>query len=280
MPTSNHSPPIYFSPGDDHGGMGPFLRPLPLVTPSEVGCVVTAGVRQMFGMSPYVSTRAPKPRLVTQFSHGTVRALMRMRDPEVILFENILSESECKHLINRARASVARSVVVDHDTGDGVQHPIRTSSGTSFKRGETSTIRKIEERISDIFQWPTRQTEPLSLLRYRPGEFYNEHHDFFDYSTKGSDVHRKNGGNRVATLILYLNDCNDGGETLFADVGLEALPRRGYGVYFSYANPHFSSMTRHAGRPPSKGRKWIATVWFKEGVFSSRTDSPSGQLND
>jgi prolyl 4-hydroxylase len=192
-----------------------------------------------------------------------------MRDPEILYYENVLSATECKTLIRHARRRLERSEVVDHETGVGTVHPIRTSSGMSFKKNETRLVSDISERVSSIFQWPAGKTEPLSLLRYRPGEFYNEHYDFFDYATSGSLKHRQRGGNRVGTLILYLNDCEKGGETLFADLGLEVYPKAGCAVYFGYPNPHFASMTRHAGRPPLRGEKWIATIWFKEGVYSS-----------
>lgn len=268
MPNLDATSQTFFIPGDEHGGMGPFLRPVLAIDRCETSCVVKVGARELFGMSPYLSSKAPKPMFKAEFEHGTIRTLMRLREPEVIFFENILSEAECKYLIARAKQKLTRSFVVDHETGDGVEHPIRTSAGMSFKRGETHVIKRIEERIAHLIQWPATKTEPIALLRYRPGEFYNEHYDYFDYQTVGSEVHRANGGNRVATLLLYLNDCEAGGETLLADVGLEALPRQGCGVYFAYPNPHASSMTRHAGRPPKKGQKWIATVWFKEGKFA------------
>ena len=269
MPNIDCSPLSVLAPRGEHGGMGPFLRPIMPVDSASVGCVVEAGVRNVFGLSPYLSARAPEPASNFKHESGVARSLVRMRRPEIVYYEGLLSAAECKMMIAKAKKRLESSLVVDHSTGEGIVHPIRTSSGMSFKRQEDAQVAALENRMSQIFNWPVSKTEPFSMLRYRPGEFYNEHWDFFDYSTLGSGVHRDNGGNRVGTLILYLNDCPSGGETLFADLGLEVYPKVGSGVYFSYPNPHCSSMTRHAGRPPKKGEKWIATLWFKEGVFTS-----------
>lgn len=238
------------------------------IEPAETGSVVKAGSRELHGISPYVNSKAPKPLLRADFAHGTARALVRMREPDAIYYENVLSNAECDYLVRTARKRLVRSEVVDHETGGGVQHPIRTSSGMSFSRFENKVIESIENRLAHLLQWPVRKSEPLALLCYKPGEYYNEHFDYFDYFTKGSEIHRANGGNRVATLILYLSDCAQGGETLLADVGLEALPKKGSAFFFAYPNPHSSSLTRHAGRPPGKGVKWIATRWLKEGNFT------------
>lgn len=270
------SPLTAFAPAKDHGGMGPYLQPVRPVDPREVGCVIRQGAQQVYGLSPYVSLGCPTPRLSLSHEHGTARALVVMDTPQVIYYENVLTPSECRELIRLAKKRLEPSEVVDHETGKGVLHPIRTSSGMAFRRGEFPIIRRIDARIAALLQWPESRAEPLSLLRYSPGEFYNEHYDYFDYDTQGSAVHRRNGGNRIGTLILYLNHCAEGGGTCFADVGLSVLPKQGSAVFFGYTNPHQSTLTRHAGRPPIRGEKWIATRWIKESTFIGEGDPAPG----
>lgn len=267
MPNIDCGALTVFAPPADHGGMGPFMRPLLPITQNEVGNVIRSGSTQVYGLSPYVPNRSVKPLLKLEHEGGWARAVATMREPHVVIYENVLTKSECRRLIKFASRRLEKSTVVDHDSGEGVFHPIRTSSGMYFKKNENALISRIDRRLAALMQWPEAMTEPLSLLKYKPGEFYDEHYDFFDYHTAGSAINMANGGNRVGTLLLYLNDCEEGGSTMFADVGLEVLPRAGYAAFFGYANPHFSSLTRHAGRPPVRGVKWIATRWLKEGMY-------------
>ncbi len=54
------------------------------------------------------------------------------------------------------------------------------------------------------------------VLRYNPSEAYSEHLDYLD-SEDGHDFDTaKQGTNRFATVILYFNDVESGGETCFA----------------------------------------------------------------
>ncbi len=80
--------------------------------------------------------------------------------------------------------------------------------------------------------------EGLQILRYRPGAEYKPHNDYFDPAHSGTARILERGGQRVATLVMYLNTPDGGGATTFPDVGLEVAPVRGNAVFFSYDRPH------------------------------------------
>jgi prolyl 4-hydroxylase len=65
---------------------------------------------------------------------------------------------------------------------------------------------------------------------------------------------------------MYLNDVEAGGSTVFPEVGVDVLPRRGNAVYFAYCseNGALDPRTLHGGSPVGAGEKWIATKWFRE----------------
>lgn len=77
------------------------------------------------------------------------------------------------------------------------------------------------------------------------------------------------GGQRIATLIMYLNDVEAGGSTVFPEVGLDVLPRRGNAVYFAYCTETgvLDPRSLHGGSPVGAGEKWIATKWFRQGEY-------------
>ena len=74
-------------------------------------------------------------------------------------------------------------------------------------------------------------------------------------------------GQRVATLVMYLNEPAQGGGTTFPDVNFEVAPQRGNAVFFSYDRPHPSTRSLHGGAPVLAGEKWIATKWLREREF-------------
>ena len=77
----------------------------------------------------------------------------------------------------------------------------------------------------------------------------------------------KRGGQRLASLVMYLNTPLRGGGTTFPDVGFEVMPARGNAVFFSYDRPHPDTRTLHGGAPVLEGEKWVATKWLREGRF-------------
>jgi prolyl 4-hydroxylase len=76
------------------------------------------------------------------------------------------------------------------------------------------------------------------------------------------------GGQRVATILMYLNTPDGGGATTFPDVGLEVTPVKGNAVFFTYDRPHPDTKTLHGGAPVTAGIKWAATKWLRERRFT------------
>jgi prolyl 4-hydroxylase len=202
-------------------------------------------------------------------SDREVSILFALAAPRVILFGNLLASEECDELIELSRGKVARSSVVNAATGSYDVHPHRTSAGTHFARGENELIRRIEARIADLVQLPVERGEPLQILHYQPGGEYKPHFDYFDPALPGNEAVLKHGGQRIATLVMYLNDVEAGGSTVFPEVGLDVLPRRGHAVYFAYTTEEgqLDKRSLHGGSPVSAGEKWIATKWFRQRTY-------------
>lgn len=189
-----------------------------------------------------------------------------LADPNVALVQELLTEQECEKLIALSSGKLRRSSVVDRQTGGEQVSAVRTSAGTHFERGENAIVARIEQRIAAITGIPVENGEPLQILYYQPGNEYLAHHDYFDPKDPGSDEILKWGGQRVATLVIYLNNVLEGGETRFPELSLDVKPQRGSGVYFEYMNAagELDSRCLHAGVPVRQGEKWIATKWLRQ----------------
>jgi prolyl 4-hydroxylase len=197
-----------------------------------------------------------------------VSVLSVMSDPQIIVFGDLLSSEECDALIEGAKPRMARSLTVATKTGGEELNADRTSNGMFYTRAENEVVKRIEERLAKLVNWPIENGEGLQILHYRPGAEYKPHYDYFDPHEPGTPTILKRGGQRVATIIMYLHEPEKGGSTVFPDVKLEVAPKRGNAVFFSYDRAHPITKSLHGGAPVIAGEKWIATKWLREGKFS------------
>ena len=196
-----------------------------------------------------------------------VAVLQTMVNPRVVVFGGLLSDDECAQLIELAKPRLARSLTVATKTGGEEVNADRTSNGMFFQRGENELVRRIEQRIARLVNWPEENGEGLQILQYGPGAEYKPHFDYFDPAEPGTPTILRRGGQRVGTIVMYLAEPEKGGGTVFPDVHLEVAPKRGNAVFFSYERPHPSTRTLHGGAPVIEGEKWIATKWLRERRF-------------
>lgn len=233
---------------------------------------LTFGATDVTPAADIMQPAVPRPVLILENvrvdgGDRQVRVLQLRSAPDLIEFEALLSEVECESLIQAAHPRMSRSLTVDVKTGGQEIHPDRSSQGMFFERAETPLIAAIEARIAKMLQWPAECGENLQILRYPPGAQYLPHYDYFDPDQPGTAELLKRGGQRVATLIIYLREPEGGGATIFPDIDLSIAPKRGNAVFFSYAAPDASTLTLHGGAPVTAGEKWIATKWLRQEVF-------------
>ena len=219
------------------------------------------------------AVRVPEPALAGSPSrlwagdrHVTV--LMAMQQPRLVVFGGLLDDAECDALVAAAAPRMARSETVVNETGGNEVNPSRTSRGMFFGRGELPLCQRIEQRIGALLNWPVVNGEGLQVLHYQPGAEYKPHHDYFDPAQPGMAAVLARGGQRVATLVIYLNTPARGGGTTFPDIGLEVAPVKGHGVFFSYDRADPATRTLHGGAPVLAGEKWVATKWLREREFA------------
>lgn len=190
--------------------------------------------------------------------------------PRIFLVENFLTSVECDYLIQKARPELKRSTVVSPVNTSGEIHEHRTSKGMFFVRdGKDALITNIERRIAELTQIPEENGEGIQVLAYGHGEEYRPHWDYFDNSNEGGAFCYNRGGQRIATMIMYLENTEEGGETVFPQVNIKVKPMKGNAVLFFNCTPDGKEdpLTLHGGSPVIKGEKWIATKWIRKGEF-------------
>lgn len=200
----------------------------------------------------------------------TIRTVFSMFSPDIQLFENVLSPQECDTLVALARHKLQRSTTVNTQDGSTEIIEDRTSSGTYFQLRENEAIARIDERLAALTGHPLAHGEGLQVIHYTPGGEYKAHFDYFPPEDPGSAVHLQKGGQRVCTVVMYLNEVQAGGETHFPKLSLMVHPQKGAALKFSYGvgGRQPDDRTLHAGMPVVEGEKWIATKWIRERPYT------------
>jgi prolyl 4-hydroxylase len=186
-----------------------------------------------------------------------ISVIAKVEEPLVVILGNVLSDEECDALIRMSqdrmqRSKVANSLEVDE---------LRTSSSMFFQESENDLVAKVEKRVSQIMNIPIEHGEGLQVLNYQIGQEYKAHFDFFSSPTVKNP--------RISTLVMYLNDVEQGGETYFPKLNFSVTPQKGMAVYFEYFydNQDLNNLTLHGGAPVIAGDKWAATQWMRRKVY-------------
>jgi len=204
-------------------------------------------------------------------SDRVVAVVTRLSRPVIAVLANVLSTEECEQLIALARPRLTPSTVVDPATGENRVAEHRNSEGMFFAPGETPLIAALDARFSQIMNSPIDHGEGLQILRYGPGTRSTPHFDFLVPRNAASEQSLRRSGQRVSSLVAYLNDVPGGGETAFPHAGLSVCPQRGNAVYFEYCNSRgqVDAASLHAGAPVTEGEKWAVTKWMRQRRFVS-----------
>lgn len=208
-------------------------------------------------------TRHPEaPRVMVD--NRVIHVGLSMESPALRVLNDFLSAEECAALIEQATPRLQRAKTID-SAGKQQIDARRTSEGMFFTMGETPLITRIEQRIAKMLNIPVDHGEGLQVLHYLPGQQYEPHYDWFNPEQPGFAAITAKGGQRVASLVMYLNTPEAGGGTAFPEVGVTVTALLGSAVYFAYDTGDTASL--HAGLPVQKGEKWIATKWLRERPF-------------
>lgn len=202
-------------------------------------------------------------KLLTKMALANDGTPLKLPAPEMLhqtgqihRYRSFLTRDECGHVASCGATLLEPSVVLDPQTGRPKPHPIRTSdSGAIGPLREDLVVRAVNLRIAAASRTQVSQGEPLTLLRYQPGQEYRAHLDTIAGASN----------QRIRTVLIYLNEGFSGGETRFPELDLTITPRGGDAVIFDTLVSDGTPDPRmaHLGSPVTEGTKWVATRWIR-----------------
>lgn len=210
--------------------------------------------------------------------------------PRIYMFDNLLSPEECDYLIALSEGRLQPAGVVLETADKYARQEISRNNEqiwiTYEEESKLPVLQHVLKRLHRVAHVPDTDAEGLQVGRYGPGQKYESHID----SDPSHDVMRP------ATFLLYLNDVESGGDTLFplkksgackaawhktpqgnqtygcsvcCDYDKEGTirirPRKGRAILFFNHDTEMKkdNMALHAACPVNEGVKWIAQRWFR-----------------
>ena len=106
--------------------------------------------------------------------------------------------------------------------------------------------------------------EMLQIANYGVGGQYEPHYDCARKEDAGQFDEAI--GNRIATLLIYMTDVEEGGYTVFLPPKIAVKPEKGGAAFWHnlYPSGDVDLRTRHAACPVLTGIKWVSNKWIHE----------------
>lgn len=221
-----------------------------LAAAAELGSRSAAGQLKVIGGVPIAE------RLRPPGAGGRVLST----DPFARAIDAMCSPAECQWLIAAAEPRLDRATVYSSGVNQG-----RTNQSAVLDLAHTDVVAQmVRTRIANELGAPLPCLEIPQVLRYAVGEEFVLHCDFLDPRTLKEEIERN--GQRSATFLIYLNEDYDGGETSFPVLGINHRGKTGDALIFGNLDRHGmpNPRSQHAGRPPTRGVKWVFSQWIRD----------------
>lgn len=177
-------------------------------------------------------------------------------DPDIRIARGVLTLEECRLLIDLGQNRFRPAVIFHEGQQKFVPDPLRQSDAAEFPIiYETPFVHAINNRLARLTRTSVDQGEPLQVLRYSGPQQYKPH----------LDALRGLANQRLLTVLVWLNDDYEGGETHFTKLGRRLKGHAGDALIFGNVTSEGlpDPRTEHAGLPVLSGTKFISTRWIR-----------------
>ena len=186
-------------------------------------------------------------------------------DPFICYVDDFIEHDLCDEIIRLAKPNLKRagvSVMESNNISTG-----RTNFSHWIKKHMNEKLQNLAEECACLVDCEDCNCfEDFQTIYYDVGQEYKYHYDAYDKNEPEKYKKFCKYGNRLVTVLGYLNDVEEGGETRFDKLDLSVQPKKGRIIIFENLKPDGSvhELSRHAGLPVKKGEKWAFNLWLRE----------------
>lgn len=185
------------------------------------------------------------------------------KQPFICYYHDVFGNDECDFVIDESEktGNYKRSTIYNTRLKVSQVADMRTSTSFVDEDNKFYNIRNkayelIKQNLPDI---SISHLERAQIQKYEDAQFVKSHVDYFNHLVNVTT------NDKLATLIVYLNDNFDDGETFFNDLGYKIKPKKGSALFFLYNYDDITNKTTmHEALPVNNGTKYIITFWVRE----------------
>ncbi|XP_022209639.2 prolyl 4-hydroxylase subunit alpha-2-like [Drosophila obscura] len=192
-------------------------------------------------------------------------------DPYVVIYHDVLYDSEMQGLIVSTRRRMSRSMV-QYEVRQIEISDKRTSNEAPFTdKNDPQLLQRIHDRVKDMTGSDIVRSELLNVVLYDLGGHHDLHLDYHDLYWHPNEYEYHIFGDRESSVIFYLNNVADGGATVFPKLQLVIQPKKGSALMWHNLRAwgEGDPRTQHAACPVLQGYKWVAVQWILQGAWNS-----------
>ena len=181
--------------------------------------------------------------------------------------EDVLSERECAHFIRLGTDLRPGLVVSNMGSSTGCLSATRSSRVKWIGHHLDATTTAVGARLSAMVGLPLWHAEDFHIELYESGGGYDWHPDAFPHNSLQGQANMTRGGQRLATVIVFLNDCDSSGRLEFWPPAPVILHRRGRVVFAHHCEGSSTLMSRNffcRDTAPEAGQRWQFKLFFHE----------------
>ncbi len=197
-------------------------------------------------------------------------AVQRFASPHIATAATLAPANICDWLVEQNRPRLKPADVYNPVTGQRLRNTaIRNNSVATFDLAEYGVILlMLRSRIAALANVAVTDLEPPTILHYVPDQQFGPHFDYLDPAQPALARNIARHGQRVGTVLVYLNDDYEGGETDFPELGWRHRGGKGDVLLFWSVDPtgNLDRRTLHAGLAPTRGEKWLLSQWIRRRV--------------
>jgi hypothetical protein len=191
-----------------------------------------------------------------QISLKNLQNVPNDKDTEIYMYKNVMTEQDRLYLIEEIRSHALDSTVLKG--GQSVLDKSSRTSKTHYFYNDT-VANNVLKKIIDDLQLVSTAVEGVQGASYDKDCYYHEHYDFlFDLDNI------KSKGQRNWTILVYLNDDFEGGETKFVPSNTLVKPVKNTAVVWNnIKNNKVNYDTLHEALPVNQGVKYVLQIWIR-----------------